>query len=262
MLALLAIIGFFIFLAVLLGIYIYTVVQIRSLGKRIVSLEEKDVETSGNMDLSNLPDFNEFSKRIDALEKIKEKPGRPGEHGKKGDPGPQGEPGKNGEPGPPGRTLIRDINELFDGRDEITIFRNIGDSVPNDLSQLDLIGSQFASSKERQTAINEVKSTLEKNAKNLFGMNKLRKMKEETQDLCRSVIESYEKYIHSFEKLYQAQQREEKEDEVIALAIVCKADLKSLHHFISSFYEKLDTITTKKREFFLGEKVKDFSADL
>lgn len=252
MLALLAIIAFFIFLLILLGISIYTIVQIRSLIKRIVSLEEKNVEKSGGMESGNLDmsSFDELLKRIDVLEKKKDKPGRQGDPGKRGDPGPPGDPGKDGEQGPPGRTLIRDLNELFDGRDEISVFKNIGESVPNDLSQLDLIGSQFVSSKERRIAINEVKSTLERNAKNLFGMNKLRKMKEETQDLCKSVIESYEKYIRSFEKLYQAQQHEEKEDEIVALAIVCKADLKSLHHFISNFYEKLDMITTKKKRIF------------
>jgi hypothetical protein len=46
------------------------------------------------------------------------------------------------------------------------------------------------------------KAFSQNNAKNLYGISKLRKLKQETNELCQELIKSYKKYVESFDKLH------------------------------------------------------------
>lgn len=168
------------------------------------------------------------------------------------EPAIPGEPGKRGPAGPRGRTLIQDINELFDGRDEIEVFTRLQESIPSDINELETISSSFVSEDDRVKAIEDIKKTLEKNAKNFYGISKLRKLKQETNELNQEVMQAYKSYIQAFEKLHKV--REGSADEKIQEAISCKLQLKNFQQKIDKFNSNLSTITEKKREFFLGDK--------
>lgn len=168
------------------------------------------------------------------------------------DPPIPGDPGKQGPPGPRGRTLIQDINDLFDGRDEIEVFTRLQESIPSDINELETISSSFSTDEDKAKAIEDIKKTLEKNAKNLYGISKLRKLKQETNELCQEVILSYKKYVQAFEKLHKV--REGPSDDKVQEALACKIELKNFQNKIDRFNTNLATITEKKREFFLGDK--------
>lgn len=163
-----------------------------------------------------------------------------------------GEPGKQGPPGPRGRTLIQDINQLFDGKDEIEIFTRLQDRIPSEFADLDTVISTLSTDEEKAKSIEEIKKTLEKNAKDLHGVNTLRNLKKETNDLCSEVIISYKKYIDSFEKLYRSQ--EGTADDKIQQALACKIELKNFQNKIDKFNTNLRIISQKKKDFFLGDK--------
>lgn len=194
--------------------------------------------------------------KIEELEARKPEQGERGPIGYTGDQGIQGEQGPPGERGPPGRTLIQDINELFQGNDEIELFKKIQSTIIDDATALDTVTSGYADKEARVNAIDRVKETLERNAKNFFGVNKLRQAKKEASDLCREVFAAYEKYVRSFENLYRLMDSASgaSEDEKRRAGNVCKADLRSFQTKLEDFNSKLNLITEKKREFFLGEK--------
>lgn len=169
------------------------------------------------------------------------------------DPPIPGDPGKPGPPGPRGRTLIQDINELFDGRDEIEVFTKLQERIPSDIDELETITSSFTGDEDKTKAIENIKKTLEKNAKDFFGISKLRKLKQETNELCQEVILAYKNYIKAFEKLHKVRESGSVDDKVQE-AIACKIELKKFQHLIDKFNLNLTTLTEKKREFFLGDK--------
>lgn len=163
------------------------------------------------------------------------------------------EPGKPGPPGPRGRTLIQDINQLFDGKDEIEVFTRLQENIPTEMNELEIISSTLSTDEEKNKSIEEIKKNLERNAKNLYGINNLRTLKKETHELCSEVILRYNKYINAFEKLHNIRESGSPDDK-IQEALACKIELKNFQNKIDKFNTNLSIISQKKREFFLGDK--------
>lgn len=183
-------------------------------------------------------------------------PGPPGEQGPQGlpgYPGPPGEQGLQGDQGPPGRTLVIDINKFFQANDELEVFNRLENSIPADLAQIERITKTYVDEDDRKNAVAHLKKTLEYNAKNLFGIDKLRKLKQETTELGSDVLSAYKRYVESIEKL-DALDESASVNSRKKLAVICRSDLESLQRRVKRFNENLEVIVDKKRSFFLGDR--------
>lgn len=225
---------FFFIFSLIIGYLLYKINKISAIENSVIKSSSKELE----LDINKI---EERLRKVELKQPLAIEPRIPGERG------PQG------EQGPPGRTLIQDINELFDAKDEIEVFKRIQKGVTSDLEELENIASVYSDDNARLEAIEKIHETLTVNAKNLYGISKLRKLKKETSELCKDVMASYEKYIKSFAKLHKS--RELSTEEKMKNAEECKIDLRAFQHKIDKFNENLDIITQKKREFFLGEKI-------
>lgn len=249
---------------IILGILAYMYMTNGKLEQKMNKILEESREMVKSGDHLN----EEFIlEKLREVEDMKAKGGQMGPQGPQGVPGmlgetgPPGEMGPQGPPGPMGRTLIMDMEKLFEGQDELDVFHSLKNSISSDLDNLDRVTLSYVPEEDKLACVEKVKGSLEKNAKNLFGISKLRKLKEETAELCKEVIISYERYVRSFEKLYRMDDSEGSTSAADRkkTALVCKSDLESLQSKIDRFTDSLDLMTRKKREFFLGEQVNSSS---
>lgn len=233
-------------LVILLGLYIW------NLSSRVEENHRAGIETSGNeFDTMVLDNIQE---RLKVLETKKPGEGPRGPIGYTGEQGPPGEPGRRGEPGPPGRTLIMNMDDMFQGQDELTIFKKIYETSLNDAEQLDVLNSNYSTPEDCSTAIEKLKDNQEQNAKDISNMISLKKLKDEVTALCREVFESYERYIKLFEKVYLAKDDSSEADRR-SLSDECRNALRAFQRKLEEFNVKLDLITEKRKEFMLGDKI-------
>jgi hypothetical protein len=249
----------FVGLVVLLGIIAYLFYKFNAMAQSIDSVEKKTEDITA---ASSSIYENYINEKIKAMESLKLQPGPQGPQGERGPIGvpgmigPPGEKGPKGDQGPMGRTLVKDINDIFSPQDEIEVFAKIEDTIKDDMEELNVACSTFASEDEKRKSVLRIRDNLEKNAKNLFGITKLRKLKEETNELCKEVLLNYRRYVESVEKLYNMNEATEDADKK-RYAISSKADLTVFQRKIIQFNENLRVLTNKKREFFLGDKMED-----
>lgn len=198
-------------------------------------------------------EINEMiEKKIQDIKIEKGPEGPRGPPGPKGEMGLQGDEGLRGPEGPRGRTLIQDGEQLFAGLDDIEIFEEMKETVFKDQEELNNVTAAFADMRDRKEAIEKIKENFRVNAANIQGFAKIRELRDETRDMTKDVISSYQSYAKSFEKLYNS----EDEDSVKKqLGNACRADLNILQDRLIKYTENLKLLTEKKKEFMRGMMV-------
>lgn len=198
-------------------------------------------------DLENL-----VSNKINSIKVEKGPQGPPGPVGPRGEMGIQGESGKRGPEGPKGDTLIQDGEELFSGLDDIKLFEIMEENVFKDQENLNNVTAAFASNKERKEAIDKIKENMKECACNVHDFANIRDLRNETRDMTKDVLSSYERYCRAFEKLYHSEDDDETKK---ALGNACRAELNIFQDRILKYNQNLKLLNEKRKKFLLGEKV-------
>lgn len=243
-------------ITILFSLILFTIIGVLYLLYRVYNLESSNNITLAGED--NNEDIIRLEKRIFELENKESRVGPIGPRGLSGEPGIQGEQGIQGPPGPTGRTLIQNIEDLFEGKDEVELFRDLESSIQKEMENIDNISSNYSSDKEMKECANNIKVILENNAKRMYGISKIRDLKKETSDLCKEVLLDYQHYIKSFEEVYSnLESGRSDKNHIKPIASKCKDDLKIFSDKLIRFNENLRLLIEKKKEFFMGDKIEE-----